>query len=144
MLNHKSLSSFKNEASGSQGMKDMLEIPRRQRPDNLTTRFRVRVYNTIIYHILVESFPMWTLLSRDRVNRSQNLSGFNLPFIGRSQDVCSLGPFPIVHTFFILSHLFIDHLRAGVLKTRCCFKHAWVVTALMEDWPSAKIKSDGE
>lgn len=40
----RSLPSFKNEDSGNQGMKDMLEIPRRQRPDNLKhTALRISV-----------------------------------------------------------------------------------------------------
>lgn len=43
------------------------------------------------------------LQSRDRIHYTTNVSGFYRPFIGRSQDVCSLGPFPLVHTFFIVS-----------------------------------------
>lgn len=41
---------------------------------------------------------MWQ--SRNRILDATNVSGFYRPFIGRSQDVCSLGPFPPVHTFF--------------------------------------------
>lgn len=56
--NHRSLSSYKKiELLETRGMKGMLEIPRRQRPDNLNTRCPEEVHNTSMFPALVKPFP---------------------------------------------------------------------------------------
>lgn len=75
--------------------------------------------------------PMCTVPSRGRINRAQDLSGFNSPFIGRSQDVCSLGPFPNVHTFFMFSPFVPRPVRVQVCLKRLALNilkwlnHCW-------------------